>query len=58
MEDLVRKLNAEYGFNLSEDEITTVLKQHQELEHFLKPLTDMDLTDVAPILKVEKQVKK
>jgi len=58
MEDLVRKLNAVYGFNLSEDEIKTVLEQHQELELFLKPLTDMDLSDVAPILKVEKKVKK
>lgn len=58
MEDLVRKLNAEYGFNLSEDEIKTVLKQHQELELFLKPLTDMDLSEIAPILRIEMRAKK
>lgn len=58
MEEQVRKLNAEYGFKLSEDEIKTVVKQQQELEHFLKPLMEMDLSDVAPILKIEKKVQK
>lgn len=58
MEEQVRKLNAEYGFKLSEDEIKTVVKQQQELEQFLKPLMEMDLSDVAPILKIEKKVQK
>jgi hypothetical protein len=55
MEEQVRKLNAEYGFNLSEDEITVIVRQAEETERLLRPLNEMDLIDVMPILKVEKK---
>jgi hypothetical protein len=58
MEEQVRKLNAEYGFNLSEDEIKEIVRQTEETERFLRPLNEMDLIDVMPILKVEKKVKR
>jgi len=58
MEEQVRKLNAEYGFNLSEDEIKEIVRQTEEIERFLRPLNEMDLIDVIPILKVEKKVKR
>jgi len=58
MEEQVRKLNAEYGFNLSEDEIKDIVRQAEETERFLRPLNEMDLVDVMPILKVEKKVKR
>ena len=59
MEEQVRKLNAEYGFNLSEDEIKVIVRQAEETERLLRPLNEMDLIDVMPILKVEKKkVKK
>jgi hypothetical protein len=58
MEEQVRKLNAEYGFNLSEDEIKEIVRQAEEIERFLRPLNEMDLIDVMPILKVEKKVKR
>ena len=59
MEEQVRKLNAEYGFNLSEDEIKVIVRQAEETDRLLRPLNEVDLIDVMPILKVEKKkVKK
>ena len=55
MEEQVRKLNAEYGFNLSEDEIKVIVRQAEETDRLLRPLNEMDLVDVMPILKVEKK---
>jgi len=55
MEEQIRKLNAEYGFNLSEDEIKAIIQQAEETERLLRPLNEMDLIDVMPILKVEKK---
>jgi Asp-tRNA(Asn)/Glu-tRNA(Gln) amidotransferase C subunit len=58
MEDQVRKINAEYEFNLSEEEIKLVAKQAEDAERLLKPLYEIDLTDVMPVLKFEKKVTK
>ncbi|HEY7322714.1 MAG TPA: hypothetical protein VIE89_34560 [Candidatus Binatia bacterium] len=59
MEEQIRKLNAEYGFNLTEDEIKLIARQAEETERLLQPLNHVDLTDVMPILKIEKnKVKK
>jgi len=55
MEEQIRKLNAEYGFNLSEDEIKVIVRQVQETERLFRPLNEMDVIDVMPILKVEKK---
>jgi hypothetical protein len=55
MEEQIRKLNAEYGFNLSEDEIKVIVRQAEETERLLRPLNEMDLMDVMPILKLEKK---
>lgn len=59
MEEQVRKLNVEYGFKLSEDEIKVIVRQAEETDRLLRPLNEVDLIDVMPILKVEKKkVKK
>ncbi|HSF57371.1 MAG TPA: hypothetical protein VLD83_04815 [Candidatus Binatia bacterium] len=55
MEEQIRKLNAEYGFNLSEDEIKLIAQQAEETERLLRPLNEIDLIDVMPILKIEKK---
>jgi hypothetical protein len=55
MEEQIRKLNEEYGFKLSEDEIEVIVRQAEEMERLLRPLNEMDLVDVMPILKVEKK---
>lgn len=59
MEEQVRRLNGEYGFDLTEDEIKLVARQAEEAEHLFRSLHEIDLTDVMPILKVDhKKVKK
>lgn len=55
MEEQIRKLNTEYGFNLSEDEIKRIIQQAEETDRLLRPLNEVDLIDVMPILKVEKK---
>ena len=59
MEEEVRRLNAEYGFSLSEEEIAIIARQAEEAQRLCNGLHDVDLTAVKPILKVEsKPVKK
>jgi len=58
MEQQVRRLNAEYGLDLTEDEIDEIVRQAAEMERFFQPLHETDLTDVMPIQKVEKVAKK
>ena len=58
MKDAVRRLNLEYGFNLSEQEIDVVAKQAEEAALLFKPLFEVDLTGITPLTKVDKRVKK
>ena len=53
MEDQVRKLDAEYGFGLSEDEIKAIARRVEEFERLFQPLYALDLTDTAPQLKLD-----
>jgi len=55
MEEQIRKLNVEYGFDLSEDEIKVIVRQVQETKRLFRPLNEVDVVDVMPILKVEKK---
>jgi hypothetical protein len=55
MEEQIRKVNVEYGFDLSEDEIKVIVRQVQETKRLFRPLNEVDVVDVMPILKVEKK---
>jgi len=57
MKDMIRRLNAEYGFNLSEDEIELVAGQAEGLNRLFKPLYEIDVNGVMPIMKVDVKVK-
>ncbi len=57
MEELVRKLNVEYGFNLSEDEIKLIARQAEEAKRLFQPLYEVDLTGVMPMMKMDHRVK-
>jgi hypothetical protein len=37
MEEQIRKLNVEYGFDLSEDEIKVIVRQVQETKRLFRP---------------------
>ena len=55
MEDQLRKINREYGFNLSEEEIQTIASRAEEFERLFHCLYEVDLTDTAPLLKLDKR---
>ena len=57
MEETVRKLNSEYGFNLSEEEIKRIVKQAEAADQLFQRLYEVDLTGVMPIVKIDKKVK-
>lgn len=58
MKKEVKRLNAEYGFNLSEAEIEQIAEQAEAARSLFQPLYEVDLTGVMPIVKVDKKVKK
>jgi hypothetical protein len=55
MEEQLRKLNAEYGFNLTEEEIKVIARQAEEANLLFQPLFEVDLSGVMPILKLDKK---
>ena len=58
MKDAVRRLNVEYGFNLSDEEIDLIAKQAEEADRLLQPLFEVDLTGIMPLMKIDKRVKR
>ena len=58
MKDAVRRLNREYGFNLSDHEINLVTKQAEEAALLFQPLFEVDVTGVTPLTKIDKRNKK
>jgi hypothetical protein len=58
MKDAVRRLNVEYGFNLSEQEIDLVAKQAEEAARLFQPLFKVDVTGVTPLTKIDKKLKR
>ena len=58
MKDAVRKLNVEYGFNLSDQEIDLIAKQAEEAALLFQPLFEVDLTGITPLTKIDKRIKK
>jgi Asp-tRNA(Asn)/Glu-tRNA(Gln) amidotransferase C subunit len=55
MEELVRKLNAEYGFDLSEEEIQLVARQAEAAERLMKRLYEVDVSHVMPLATIERR---
>ena len=53
MEEIVRRLNAEYGFNLTEEEIKLIAGQAEEADRLFQKLHEVDLTGVMPLMKVD-----
>src|SRR5262249_1738818 len=58
MKDAVRRLNVEYGFNLSEEEIDLVAKQAEEAALLFQPLFEVDVAGITPLTKVDRRVRK
>lgn len=58
MEALVRQIDAEWGFNLSEEEIKLVVKQAEEAKRLFQKLHEADLGGVRPIIKMDMRPRK
>ena len=55
MRELIKNLDAEYGFNLSESEIDLVVRQAQKAAELLRSLHTLDLREIAPLMKIDRQ---
>ena len=55
MRELIKKLDAEYGFNLSESEIELIAQQAERADELLKSLRSLELPEVAPLMKVDRE---
>ena len=53
MKDAVQRLNAEYGLNLSEEEIEVIAKQAEAGQRLFQKLFEVDVEGVVPALKME-----
>ncbi len=53
MKDAVERLNAEYGLNLSEEEIGTIAKQAEAAQRLFQKLFEVDVEGIAPALKID-----
>jgi hypothetical protein len=58
MKDFIKMLDAEYGFNLSEQEIDIIAKQAEASRRLFQPLHDPSLPEIPPIMKIDKKAKK
>ena len=58
MKDAVRRLNAEYGLNLSEEEIEAITQQAEAGQRLFQKLFEVDVEGVAPALKIDPAEKK
>ena len=58
MEEMIRRLNTEFGFQLTDEEIRRIASQAEEMNHTLKPLFEVDVTKTMPILKLEKRIQR
>ena len=58
MKDEVRRLNVEYRFNLSDDEIALVAKQAEEAALLFQPLFEVEIAGITPLTKIDKKSKK
>ena len=55
MKEMVKRLDAEYGFGLTEDEIELIAKQVEAANRLFKPLFEVDLGGVMPLMKVDRK---
>jgi Asp-tRNA(Asn)/Glu-tRNA(Gln) amidotransferase C subunit len=53
MKDAVRRLDTEYGLNLSDEEIEAVAKQAEAGQRLFQKLFEVNVEGVAPALKID-----
>lgn len=58
MKDAVRRLNAEYGLNLTEEEIEAITQQAEASQRLFRTLFEVDVEGVVPELRIDPAAKK
>jgi Asp-tRNA(Asn)/Glu-tRNA(Gln) amidotransferase C subunit len=58
MKDAVRRLDAEYGLNLTEEEIETIAKQAEAGRQLFQRLYEVDVEGVVPAMKIDPAEKR
>ena len=53
MKDAVRKINAEYSLDLTEEEIEAITKQAEASRKLFQKLYEVDVEGVVPALKID-----
>ena len=53
MKDAVQRLSAEYGLNLTEEEIEVIVKQAEAAHRLVQRLYEVDTERVVPALKID-----
>ena len=52
MKDAVKRINVEYGLDLTEEEIEAITKQAEASRKLFQKLYEVDVEDVVPALKI------
>jgi H2-forming N5,N10-methylenetetrahydromethanopterin dehydrogenase-like enzyme len=58
MKEAIRRLNEEYGFKLTDQEIDIVARQAEDAALLFRPLFEVDVTGIAPLTKIDKKIIK
>ena len=53
MKDAVRRLNQEYGLQLTEEEIEAIAKQVEAGQQLMHKLYEVDVEGVVPAMKID-----
>lgn len=54
MKEIVRKLDAEYGFGLTDEKIEPVARQAEDARRLFQRLYEVNLKHVTPVMKLDK----
>jgi Asp-tRNA(Asn)/Glu-tRNA(Gln) amidotransferase C subunit len=53
MKDAVQRVNAEYGLNLTDDEIEIISRNVEASQRLFQKLYEVDVQGVVPVLKID-----
>jgi hypothetical protein len=58
MEETIKRINAEFGLELTDEEIKRIALQAEAINRSLQPLFDVDVSQVMPAIKLDRRVNK
>ena len=58
MKNAVQRLNAEYGLNLTEEEIEAITQQAEAAQQLFQKLFEVNVEGVVPALKIDPAERK